>query len=129
MIGVSTLFQSMSCLPTIVIFWHCPQSTFMRGTLHDMHVHTNTMGMSRDPWVLPIDPNARRAATAAKQALSDGAGGCSDHLALVRAYNTWSAEKARGREYAYAAATYISGGTMCMIEGMRAQLLGELTVR
>ncbi len=84
---------------------------------------------SRDPWVLPIEATARRAASAAKQTLSDGAGGCSDHLALVRAYNTWSAEKGRGREYAYAAATHISGGTMCMIEGMRGQLLGELTVR
>lgn len=79
--------------------------------------------------MLPIEANARRAAAAAKAALSDGAGGCSDHLALVRAYNSWAAEKARGREHAYAAATYVSGGTMSMIEGMRGQLLGELTVR
>ncbi|BDA50474.1 3'-5' RNA helicase YTHDC2 [Coccomyxa sp. Obi] len=83
----------------------------------------------RDPWVLPIEANARRAATAAKQALSDGAGGCSDHLALVRAYNAWTAERARGREYAYAAATFVSNGTMSMIDGMRMQLLGELTAR
>ena len=47
----------------------------------------------------------------------------------MRAYNAWAAAKALGRERAYAAATYLSGGTMAMIEGMRAQLLGELTVR
>ena len=79
--------------------------------------------------MLPIEANARRAATAAKQALSDGAGGCSDHLALVRAFNAWKAERARGREFAYAAATFVSNGTMNMIDGMRMQLLGELTVR
>ena len=47
----------------------------------------------------------------------------------VRAYNAWAAAKQLGRERAYAAATYLSGGTMAMIEGMRGQLLGELTVR
>lgn len=88
----------------------------------------DSLSCGRDPWVLPIEANARRAATAAKQALSDGAGGCSDHLALVRAFNAWTAERARGREFAYAAATFVSNGTMSMIDGMRMQLLGELTV-
>ena len=47
----------------------------------------------------------------------------------VRAYNAWTAAKQLGRERAYAAAHFLSGGTMAMIEGMRGQLLGELTVR
>lgn len=60
--------------------------------------------------------------------LAEGAGGCSDHLALVRAYNGWAAAKAQGRERAYAAAYFVSGSTMNMIEGMRTQLLTELMV-
>jgi hypothetical protein len=47
----------------------------------------------------------------------------------VRAYNAWVAAKTLGRERAYAAATFLSGGTMAMIDGMREQLLGELKVR
>ena len=40
--------------------------------------------MRRDPWVLPIEAEARRRAMAAKHRLAEGAGGASDHLALVR---------------------------------------------
>jgi hypothetical protein len=47
----------------------------------------------------------------------------------VRAYNGWAAARAQGRERAYAAAHFVSGSTMNMIEGMRSQLLSELTVR
>ena len=38
---------------------------------------------ARDPWVLPIEAEARRRAAAAKRALAEAAGGASDHLALV----------------------------------------------
>ena len=85
--------------------------------------------MCRDPWVLPIEAHARRAATLAKQALAQGAGGCSDHLALARAYNGWAAAKRSGAHFKYTASMFLSNGTMTMIEGMRGQLLGELTVR
>ena len=82
----------------------------------------------RDPWVLPIEAGARRTATLAKRDLAQGAGGCSDHLALVRAYNGWTAAKRSGGHFKYAASMFLSNGTMTMIEGMRGQLLGELTV-
>ena len=39
---------------------------------------------ARDPWVLPIETEARRRAAAAKRALAEATGGASDHLALVR---------------------------------------------
>jgi len=78
--------------------------------------------------VLPIEANARRAATMAKQDLAQGAGGCSDHLALVRAYNGWAVSKRTGGHFRYASSMFLSNGTMTMIEGMRGQLLGELTV-
>lgn len=82
----------------------------------------------RDPWVLPIEAGARRTATLAKRDLAQGAGGCSDHLALVRAYNGWNAAKRSGSHFKYATSMFLSNGTMTMIEGMRGQLLGELTV-
>jgi len=46
--------------------------------------------------VLPVEAGARRAAQAAKAALAAGAGGGSDHLALVRAFNSWAAARAAG---------------------------------
>ena len=79
--------------------------------------------------MLPIEAHARRAATLAKQALAQGAGGCSDHLALARAYNGWAVAKRSGAHFKYTASMFLSNGTMTMIEGMRGQLLGELTVR
>ena len=76
--------------------------------------------------MLPVEEGARRAAAAAKGALAAGAGGASDHLALVRAYNGWNAARALGRERAYAVASFVSGATLNMVHGMRAQLLAEL---
>ena len=78
--------------------------------------------------MLPIEANARRIATLAKRDLAQGAGGCSDHLALVRAYNGWAAAKRTGVHFKYTSSMFLSNGTMTMIEGMRGQLLGELTV-
>ncbi|KAK9835371.1 hypothetical protein WJX81_005267 [Elliptochloris bilobata] len=85
----------------------------------------------RDPWVLPLAAGARQAAQAARAALAAGAGCGSDHLALVCAFNGWAAARAGGRggERRYAAQHSVSGGTMAMVEGMRAQLLGELMAR
>jgi hypothetical protein len=51
----------------------------------------------RDPWVLPVEPGARREATRVKFTLSREGGGGSDHLALVSAFNGWMAAKAQAR--------------------------------
>ena len=85
----------------------------------------------RDPWVLPVDPSLRRSATAVKLALSDRAGGCSDHLAVAAAFEAWSAARGGGGggDRAFAARNFLSPGTMAMIDGMRSQLLQELRNR
>ena len=48
----------------------------------------------RDPWVLPTQSDARRAAAMLRAGLSSEAGGSSDHLATVKAYNGWKAARA-----------------------------------
>lgn len=78
--------------------------------------------------MLPVEPGARQAAIARKQALAEGAGGASDHLALVKAFNGWSAARRAGRERAFCAQSFLSSSTMMMLEGMRGQLLAELQV-
>ena len=82
----------------------------------------------RDPWVLPVEAGARQAAIRSKQALAQGAGGASDHLALVKAFNGWSAARRAGQERGYCASNFLSSSTMMMVNGMRTQLLGELQV-
>jgi hypothetical protein len=47
----------------------------------------------RDPWVLPTEAGARRAAAAAKARLAAAAGGASDHLTLAAAFRGWVAAR------------------------------------
>jgi len=78
--------------------------------------------------VLPVEAGARQAAIRAKQGLAQGAGGASDHLALVKAFNGWSAARRAGQEKGYCSSNFLSSSTMMMVNGMRTQLLGELQV-
>jgi len=78
--------------------------------------------------VLPVEAGARQAAIRAKQGLAQGAGGASDHLALVKAFNGWSAARRAGQERGYCSSNFLSSSTMMMVNGMRTQLLGELQV-
>ena len=48
----------------------------------------------RDPWVLPASPEGRYQAALLRGQWSTDAGGSSDHLATVRAFNEWLAAKA-----------------------------------
>ena len=75
-----------------------------------------------------MEAGARQAAIRSKQALAQGAGGASDHLALVKAFNGWSAARRGGQERGYCSANFLSSSTMMMVNGMRTQLLGELQV-
>ena len=86
------------------------------------------MCLCRDPWVLPVEAGARQAAIARKHNLAESAGGASDHLALVKAFNAWSAAKRVGQERGCCASHFLSSSTMMMINGMRGQLLAELQV-
>ena len=78
--------------------------------------------------MLPVEAGARQAAIRAKQGLAQGAGGASDHLALVKAFNGWSAARRAGQERGYCSSNFLSSSTMMMVNGMRTQLLGELQV-
>ena len=82
----------------------------------------------RDPWVLPVESGARQAAIARKHNLAESAGGASDHLALVKAFNGWSAAKRAGQDQGYCNSHFLSSSTMMMVDGMRGQLLAELQV-
>lgn len=97
-------------------------------TLNQPGYKAMTHVQRRDPWVLPVEAGARQAALRAKQGLAQGAGGASDHLALVKAFNGWSAARRAGQERAFCNANSLSSSTMMMINGMRSQLLGELQV-
>lgn len=92
----------------------------------------------RDPWVLPIQAEARRRATQWRCLQSTEAGGCSDHLATVRAFNGWKMMAAGERQYQsdtapalhrYCSQHHLSAATINMVDGMRTQLLGELVSR
>lgn len=48
----------------------------------------------RDPWVLPAQVGARKEAVMRRGQFGDEAGGGSDHLAMVLAYNGWKAARA-----------------------------------
>lgn len=49
----------------------------------------------RDPFVLPSEPQEKKAAAARKLELS--AGTLSDHMAMLRAFNLWQIAKANGK--------------------------------
>jgi ATP-dependent RNA helicase DHX36 len=86
----------------------------------------------RDPWVLPPTPALKNAAVSAKLRFSGEAGGASDHLAAVQAYNGWRMARSKGyggADRRYCAENFVSPSTMNMIDGMREQLLKELKSR
>lgn len=78
--------------------------------------------------MLPVESGARQAAIARKHNLAESAGGASDHLALVKAFNGWSAAKRAGQDRGYCNSHFLSSSTMMMVDGMRGQLLAELQV-
>jgi HrpA-like RNA helicase len=83
----------------------------------------------RDPWVLPANPGGKFEAAMLRGQWSTEAGGSSDHLSTVKAFNGWVAAKQRGGDHHYCVKNYLSAATMRMIDGMRTQLLGELVGR
>ena len=87
-------------------------------------------GTGRSPFVTPVDANARRQADGARRGFADLAGGGSDHLATVAAFNAWEEMRVhRGGLDAWCSRNYVSPGTMHMVSGLRAQLSGALAAR
>jgi HrpA-like RNA helicase len=83
----------------------------------------------RDPFVIPVDPNERKRADAAKVELASLYGGFSDQLAVVAAFDCWSRAKHRGQQARFCSQYFVASNTMCMLSSMRKQLHSELAQR
>ncbi|OWM73264.1 hypothetical protein CDL15_Pgr001378 [Punica granatum] len=80
----------------------------------------------RDPFTLPMLPNEKKRAAAAKAELASLYNGQGDHLALIAAFECWKRAKERSRESQFCSQYFVSSGTMNMLYGMRNQLEREL---
>ncbi|KAH9315837.1 hypothetical protein KI387_024464, partial [Taxus chinensis] len=80
----------------------------------------------REPFVLPMAPNEKKQAFAAKMELIATYGGYSDHLAIIAAFDGWKQAKNKGQQAEFCKNYYVSHSTMFMLDGMRKQLRREL---
>ncbi|GMI67449.1 helicase in vascular tissue and tapetum [Hibiscus trionum] len=80
----------------------------------------------KDPFVLPMRPNERQKAAAARHELAALYGGQSDQLALIAAFECWKNAKTKGVEGRFCSQYFVSSSTMNLLFGMRKQLQGEL---
>uniref|UniRef100_A0A0D9YFG1 Uncharacterized protein n=1 Tax=Oryza glumipatula TaxID=40148 RepID=A0A0D9YFG1_9ORYZ len=83
----------------------------------------------RDPFLLPMAPDERKRAAAAKVELASLYGGYSDQLAVVAAMDCWRRAKDRGQEAQFCSKYFVSSNTMNMLSNMRKQLQNELAQR
>ncbi|KAG6693838.1 DExH-box ATP-dependent RNA helicase DExH1 isoform X3 [Carya illinoinensis] len=77
----------------------------------------------RDPFILPI--NRKEEADAAKRYFAGDS--CSDHIALLKAFEGWKDAKRKGKERAFCWANFLSPVTLQMMEDMRMQFLDLLS--
>ena len=80
----------------------------------------------REPFILPMAPDERKRAAAAKVELASLYGGYSDQLAIVAAFDCWKHAKDRGQESQFCSKYFVSSNTMNMLSNMRKQLQSEL---
>ncbi|KAF8408631.1 hypothetical protein HHK36_004694 [Tetracentron sinense] len=80
----------------------------------------------KDPFILPMAPEERRRAAAAKAELSSLCGGRSDQLMVIAAFECWKRAKDKGQEARFCSQYFVSSSTMRMLFGLRKQLLNEL---
>ncbi|KAK4341799.1 hypothetical protein RND71_037615 [Anisodus tanguticus] len=80
----------------------------------------------RDPFTLPMLPNEKKRAAAAKAELASWYGGRSDQLAVVAAFDGWKSANENGQESRFCSMYFVSSSTMHMLSGMRKQLQYEL---
>ncbi|GFZ10543.1 helicase in vascular tissue and tapetum [Actinidia rufa] len=80
----------------------------------------------RDPFTLPMLPNEKKRAAAAKSELALLSGGNSDQLAVIAAFECWKNAKNKGQEKQFCSEYFVSSGTMSMLSRMRKQLQNEL---
>ncbi|KAI4378522.1 hypothetical protein MLD38_015990 [Melastoma candidum] len=77
----------------------------------------------RDPFVLPI--NRKEEADAAKRSFAGDS--CSDHIALLKAFEGWKDVKRAGKDKAYCWENFLSPRTLRMMDDMRMQFLDLLS--
>ncbi|KAL8478072.1 hypothetical protein ACS0TY_030098 [Phlomoides rotata] len=80
----------------------------------------------RDPFIIPMLPNEKKKAQAARLELASLYGGNGDQLAIIAAFECWKMANARGDQARFCSQYFVSSSTMRMISGMRKQLEGEL---
>ncbi|KAI3728618.1 hypothetical protein L6452_17257 [Arctium lappa] len=80
----------------------------------------------RDPFTLPMFPDEKKRATAAKCELASLYGGHGDQLAIIAAFECWKNARNRGQEGRFCRQYFVSPGVMNMLFGMRKQLQNEL---
>eukprot|EP00892_Ulva_mutabilis_P008966 jgi/Ulvmu1/6441/UM003_0071.1 len=78
----------------------------------------------RSPWVIPLADDGRRQLADVKARFAR-AGGVSDHLVLVRAFDEWAALPPH-KQRSFAAANFLSPATMAMLGRMRGQIISQL---
>ncbi|GMY25393.1 DExH-box ATP-dependent RNA helicase DExH1 isoform X2 [Fagus crenata] len=77
----------------------------------------------RDPFVLPL--NRKEEADAAKRSFAGDS--CSDHIALLKAFEGWKDAKRSGKDRAFCWDNFLSSVTLQMMEDMRMQFLDLLS--
>ncbi|XP_058070139.1 DExH-box ATP-dependent RNA helicase DExH1 isoform X2 [Magnolia sinica] len=77
----------------------------------------------RDPFVLPI--NRKAEADAAKRSFAGDS--CSDHIALLKAFEAWKDAKRNGQERAFCWENFLSPITLRMMDDMRNQFIDLLS--
>ncbi|KAL5976174.1 hypothetical protein ACLOJK_020504 [Asimina triloba] len=80
----------------------------------------------RDPFILPMVPDEKKRAAAAKFELASLYGGHSDQLTVIAAYECWKRAKSKGQEAQFCSRYFVSSSTMNMLFNMRKQLQSEL---
>ncbi|KAK7320435.1 hypothetical protein VNO77_29902 [Canavalia gladiata] len=80
----------------------------------------------RDPFTLPMLPEEKKRAAAAKSELACLYQGCGDQFAIIAAFECWNNAKKMGLEARFCSQYFVSSSVMHMISGTRKQLQTEL---
>ncbi|XP_042513629.1 DExH-box ATP-dependent RNA helicase DExH6-like [Macadamia integrifolia] len=80
----------------------------------------------KEPFVLPMAPDEKNRAAAAKAELASLYGGHSDHFMVVAAFDCWKRAKEKGQERKFCSQYFVSSSVMSMLSALRKQLQHEL---
>lgn len=76
----------------------------------------------RDPFTLPMLPEEKKRASAAKYELASLYGGCSDQFAVLAAFECWNNAKKMGLEARFCSQYFVSSSVLHMLSEMHRQL-------